>query len=51
MAREKQTARKSTLAAQIAAMKQAQLARKKLTGKGSKLTARKTVKEEGAKKK
>ncbi len=32
-------------------MKQAQLARKKLTGKGSKLTARKSVKEEGAKKK
>jgi histone H3 len=51
MAREKQTARKSTLAAQIAAMKQAQLARKKLTGKESKLTARKSVKDEGAKKK
>lgn len=57
MVRMKQTARKSTggaaaAAAQIAAVQQqAQLARKRLGGKGSKLTARKTIKEEGAKKK
>jgi histone H3 len=60
MVRIKQTARKSTggaaaAAAQIAAaQQQAHLARKRLGGKGSKLTgetARKTIKEEGAKKK
>ncbi|EFX68302.1 hypothetical protein DAPPUDRAFT_330237 [Daphnia pulex] len=53
MVRLKQTARKSTSsAAQVAAIQQqAQLARKKLEGKGSKLTARKTVKGGGAKKK
>ncbi len=52
MVRLKQTARKSTgAAAQVAAVQQAQLARKKLGGKGSKLTARKSIKDQGAKKK